>query len=170
MSVNIFFGIISIWYHQRKKTKPTIYNSFLIFFGIMLMISIFLCLWSIYHFKKNMIFGLATSKSSPKLTPAALYSDKQQNLLYCFHPDQINDHQGKISIGDRKDGICLHLYGQVHRQPKRCRSAMLNPKGCAIWCVSGSLYRVSTLETTYNIEKCSIIEIRFTALSRPLHV
>ena len=31
-------------------------------------------------------------------------------------------------IGDRKDGVCLQLYGQVSRQPKSCRSAMLDPK------------------------------------------
>ena len=31
------------------------------------------------------------------------------------------------------------LYGQASKQPKRCRSAILDPKGRAFWCVSGSL-------------------------------
>ena len=30
-----------------------------------------------------------------------------------------------VNIGDRKDGVCLELHGQVSWQPKRCRSAML---------------------------------------------
>ena len=47
--------------------------------------------------------------------------------------------QGFMIIGDRKVGICLQLYGQVCRQPKRCRSAMLDPKGRAFCQVSGSL-------------------------------
>ena len=42
-------------------------------------------------------------------------------------------------IGDCKEGFCLQLHGQVSGQPKRCRSAMLDPKGRAFWCVSGSL-------------------------------
>ena len=43
-------------------------------------------------------------------------------------------------IGNRKEGVCLELHGQVFGQPKRCRSAMLDPKGRAFCCVSGSLY------------------------------
>ena len=42
-------------------------------------------------------------------------------------------------IGNRKDVVCLQLYGQVSRQPKHCSSAMLDPKSPAICCVSGSL-------------------------------
>ena len=48
--------------------------------------------------------------------------------------------QMKQSIGTCKDKICLLLHGQVSRQPKRCRSAMLDPKGRAFRRVSGSLY------------------------------
>ena len=44
-----------------------------------------------------------------------------------------------LQIGDRKDGDCLQLNGQVSRQPKRCRSAMLDPKGRAFCYVSSSL-------------------------------
>ena len=47
-----------------------------------------------------------------------------------------------IQIGNQKDGVCLHLHGQVSRQPKRCRSAMLDPKGRAFCYVSGSLLLV----------------------------
>ena len=43
-------------------------------------------------------------------------------------------------IEHRKDGICLQMHGQVSRQPKHCRSAMLDPKGRAFCYVSGSLY------------------------------
>ena len=46
-----------------------------------------------------------------------------------------------MAIGDRKDGVCLQLTGQVSRQPKRCRSAMLDPKGRAFCYLSGSLLR-----------------------------
>ena len=42
-------------------------------------------------------------------------------------------------IGNRKDGVCLQLHGQVSKQPKHCRSAMLDPKCWAFRCVSGSL-------------------------------
>ena len=45
-----------------------------------------------------------------------------------------------MPIGDRKDDVCLQLHGQVFRQPKRCGSAMLDPKGGAFCRVSGSLY------------------------------
>ena len=34
----------------------------------------------------------------------------------------------EYAIRNRKDGICLQLYSQVSRQPKHCRSAMLDPK------------------------------------------
>ena len=44
-------------------------------------------------------------------------------------------------IGDRQDGVCLQLSGQVSRQPKHCHSAMLYPKGRASCYVSGSLRR-----------------------------
>ena len=44
-----------------------------------------------------------------------------------------NKHE---AVGNRKDGICLQFYGQVS---KRYRSAMLDPKGRAFRCVSGSL-------------------------------
>ena len=37
----------------------------------------------------------------------------------------------ETTIGNRKDCVCLHLHGQVSRQPKRCRSAMLDPMGQA---------------------------------------
>ena len=43
------------------------------------------------------------------------------------------------AIGDRKDVICLKMHGHVSRQPKRCHSAMLDPKGRAFYYVSGSL-------------------------------
>ena len=43
------------------------------------------------------------------------------------------------AIGNRKDYFCLQLDGQVSRQPKGCHSAMLDPKGRAFRCVSGSL-------------------------------
>ena len=46
-------------------------------------------------------------------------------------------------IGNRKNGVCLHLHGQVSRQPKRCRSAMLDPKGRALRYDSGSLLGVT---------------------------
>ena len=45
----------------------------------------------------------------------------------------------RLSIGDHKDYVCLQLHGQVSRQPKRCHSAVLDPKGRAFLCVSGSL-------------------------------
>ena len=35
---------------------------------------------------------------------------------------------GGWGIGDRKDGVCLQLHGQVSRQPNLCRYAMLDPK------------------------------------------
>ena len=44
-----------------------------------------------------------------------------------------------LSIGDHKDSVCLLLYGQVSWQPKRCRSAMLDPKDRAFCYLSGSL-------------------------------
>ena len=44
-------------------------------------------------------------------------------------------------MGNRKDGICLHLHGQVSKQPKRCHSTMLGEKDRAFYCVSGSLFR-----------------------------
>ena len=52
------------------------------------------------------------------------------------------------SIGNRKDTVCLYLQGQMSRQPNRCRSAMLDPKGRAFDCVSGSLYYESKVCTT----------------------
>ena len=42
-------------------------------------------------------------------------------------------------IGNTKESVCLQLHGQVSRQPKRCRSAMLDQKGHAFRCFSGSL-------------------------------
>ena len=44
------------------------------------------------------------------------------------------------TIGNRKDGVYLQVHGQVSGEPKRCRSTMLDPKGRAFCCVSGSLY------------------------------
>ena len=44
------------------------------------------------------------------------------------------------TIGNHKDGACLQLHGQASKQPKRCRSAMLDPKGRAFLCVSGPLF------------------------------
>ena len=44
------------------------------------------------------------------------------------------------SIGNRKDCVCLHLHGHVSRQPKRCRSAMLDPK--VRWLKSGIVSKV----------------------------
>ena len=43
-------------------------------------------------------------------------------------------------IGDRNDGVCLQLHGQVSRLPKRCRFAMFDTKGRAFCCVSNSLF------------------------------
>ena len=43
-------------------------------------------------------------------------------------------------IGNRIDSVCLQVHGQVSRQPKSCRSAMLDPKGPAFGCVSVSLF------------------------------
>ena len=39
-----------------------------------------------------------------------------------------------FSIGNRKDGVCLQLDGQVSRQPERCHSPMVHgwPKGSSI--------------------------------------
>ena len=48
-------------------------------------------------------------------------------------------NQKRVDIGDRKDGACLQMHGLVSRQPKRCRSAMLDPKGRSFCNVSGSL-------------------------------
>ena len=78
------------------------------------------------------------------------------------------------SIGDREDGVCLQFYGQVSRQPNRCRSAMLDPKGRSFYCVSGSLYvkpfSCSSTKfkghTSYNIKNSRKNENRFTAVSR----
>ena len=33
-----------------------------------------------------------------------------------------------LYVGNRKDGVCLQKNGQVSKQPKRCRSAKLDPK------------------------------------------
>ena len=44
------------------------------------------------------------------------------------------------SIGNHKDDICLQLHGQVSKQQKRCRSAMLEPEVREFFCASGSLY------------------------------
>ena len=49
-------------------------------------------------------------------------------------------------IGNRKDAVYLQLHSQVSRQPKRCRSAMLDPKSRAFCCISGSLYFVTHFE------------------------
>ena len=43
-----------------------------------------------------------------------------------------------LFIGNRKDDVCLQLHGQVSGQPKHCHSAVLDPKGRAFRCVSGS--------------------------------
>ena len=53
------------------------------------------------------------------------------------------DMMGSRTIGDRKDRVCLQLHGQVSRQPKRCRSAMFDPKGRAFF--SGSLLNLYVL-------------------------
>ena len=47
-----------------------------------------------------------------------------------------------LAIGNRKDDVCLQFHGQVSRQPRRCHSAMLDPKGRSFRCVSGSLYLI----------------------------
>ena len=39
--------------------------------------------------------------------------------------------------------MCLQLYCQMFKQPKDCRSAMLDPMGREFCCVSGSLWRFS---------------------------
>ena len=86
-----------------------------------------------------------------------LFDFPWDHLLYYFYPQhpkeshlswsfwQQNLVQGSeyqlryLVIGNRKDTVCLQLHGQVSRQPKRCRSPMLDPKGRAFCCVSGSL-------------------------------
>ena len=58
------------------------------------------------------------------------------------------------SIGDRKDGaclVCLELHGQMSRQPKRFRSAMLDLKGRAFCYVSVSLCRVDEKYATSSV-------------------
>ena len=45
----------------------------------------------------------------------------------------------RINIGDRKDVIYLQRHDHVSMQPKRCRSAMLDPNGRTFCYVSGSL-------------------------------
>ena len=49
------------------------------------------------------------------------------------------------TIGNLKDVVCLQLDGQVSGQPKRCHSAMLDPKGRAFCFVSGSLLIIAFL-------------------------
>ena len=53
--------------------------------------------------------------------------------------NRVGSRMAAEDIGNRKDSVCLQLHGQVSRQPKRCRSAMLDPKGRTFLCVSGSL-------------------------------
>ena len=62
------------------------------------------------------------------------------------HHSRLSDRN--YTIGNRKDSLCLQLHGQVSRQPKRCHSAMLDPKGRTFRCVSGSLYKNITKTTT----------------------
>ena len=51
-----------------------------------------------------------------------------------------------FAIGDRKDGVCLQLHGQVSRQPKRCSSAMLEQKGREFRCVLSAENRMTYSE------------------------
>ena len=76
-------------------------------------------------------------KECSKLTIANRYILKVKpiSILYCVFRWKYYES----SIGNRKDSVCLQLYDQVSRQPKRCRSAMLDPKGRAFCFILGSL-------------------------------
>ena len=72
---------------------------------------------------------------------------KSRNCWVFFNIIETNEVIINIAfdlIRHRKLSICLELYGQVSRQPKRCRSAMLDLKGRAFCHVSGSLYTLLT--------------------------
>ena len=79
------------------------------------------------------------------LQKSGYFIDMHNYVVLWIHViDAICNEPGHI--GDREVGICLQLYGQVCRQPKRCRSAMLDPKGRAFCQDSGSLLNLKKRE------------------------
>ena len=72
-------------------------------------------------------------------------------------------------IGNRKNSVSLHLHTQVSRQPKRCHSAMLDPKGGAFYYVSGSLQTRSVIDMSTHLR--SVIKKKFCYVRyEPRHI
>ena len=93
-----------------------------------------------------MSFGFPSSQSElclvftlAEMAKLAVFGclEKYMFTLFCF--DLRKAQKSHCDIGNLKVGVCLQLHGQVSRQPKHCRSAMLDPMGRAFCCDSGSL-------------------------------